>query len=289
MPFTTIQESGTKVIGSTTLVFPQTLHPKVAAFINLQSANSVSLTNTQVNALNNLYIGLVANGLDTKMNALYPFIGGSATAHKFNLMDARDADAAFRLNFVGGWTHDSNGSTPNGTTGYANTFLTPSISLSVSSGHFSFYSRVQALLATNVDMGASSTAVAADIVSLVIGRNTNSSSCAWGTQAVNTIATLSSSSSQGFFVGNQNGATAAARSVFRNGIASATATVYGSPAMSSTSTITIGALNTGTGGINFFSSRQCSLASIGSGLSNTEVNIFSVLVQAYETALGRNV
>ena len=53
------------------------------------------------------------------MKALYPFVGGTATSHKFNLKDPRDLDAAFRLQFNGGWTHNSNGVTPNGTNGYA--------------------------------------------------------------------------------------------------------------------------------------------------------------------------
>jgi len=55
--------------------------------------------------------------------AIYPFVGGTADAHKWNLKDPRDNDSAFRLSFFGGWTHAATGAKPNGTTGYAKTFI----------------------------------------------------------------------------------------------------------------------------------------------------------------------
>jgi hypothetical protein len=58
------------------------------------------------------------------MTAIYPFVGGTATSHKYNLKDPRDLDAAYRIAFNGGWTHNSNGITGDGTTGYAYTYVT---------------------------------------------------------------------------------------------------------------------------------------------------------------------
>ena len=92
---------------------------RTTAFI---AATGISDT-TIINALNTMDLSLISNGLDTKMKALYPFVGGTASTHKYNFMDARDLDAAFRLAFNGGWTHSSTGALPNGTNGYANTFL----------------------------------------------------------------------------------------------------------------------------------------------------------------------
>jgi hypothetical protein len=81
-------------------------------------------TNTTIiNALNTLETDLTTYGLTAKIKALYPMVGGTATKHKFNFMDARDLDAAFRLTFYGGWTHSSTGALPNGTNAYANTFM----------------------------------------------------------------------------------------------------------------------------------------------------------------------
>ena len=79
----------------------------------------------QMTAINELTIGLKADSLWTSMKAIYPFVGGTATTHKFNLKDPRDLDAAFRLVFTGGWTHSSNGVIPNGVNAYADTKLNP--------------------------------------------------------------------------------------------------------------------------------------------------------------------
>lgn len=63
------------------------------------------------------------------MIAIYPYVGGTELAHKFNLKDAQDEDTSFRLNFgvdVGAWTHSANGSKPtNATTSKADTFFIP--------------------------------------------------------------------------------------------------------------------------------------------------------------------
>ena len=49
-----------------------------------------------------------------------------ASQMKYNLKDARDLDAAFRLTWSGGWTYSATGATPNGTNAYADTKFIPS-------------------------------------------------------------------------------------------------------------------------------------------------------------------
>jgi len=78
---------------------------------------------TQKNAINTLVIALKAANLWTSLTAIWPYVGGTASTHKWNLKDPRDLDAAYRLVFAGGITHDSNGVTFNGSTGYADTKL----------------------------------------------------------------------------------------------------------------------------------------------------------------------
>lgn len=124
-------------IFKTGIVLKSGLDADAQAFIT-----AASITNsTQQNAINQLVVDLKANGLWTKMKALYPFVGGTASTHKFNLKDPRDLDAAYRLVFSGGWTHSSNGALPNGTNAFANTKLTPSSALTLNSTHLSAYSR----------------------------------------------------------------------------------------------------------------------------------------------------
>jgi hypothetical protein len=79
--------------------------------------------NTQITAVNNLVISMKSSGIWTKMLAIYPFVGGDAYSHKWNLKNPIDLNSAFRLQFFGGVTHTSNGVQGNATNGYANTFL----------------------------------------------------------------------------------------------------------------------------------------------------------------------
>ena len=105
---------------------------------------AAGLTNlTQINAVNTLVIGLKSASLWTKINAIYPMVGGTATTHKFNLKNPADTDPAFRLFFSGGWVHTSNGAAPNGANTYARTYFTPTVSASTSQMAFGIYSRTQ--------------------------------------------------------------------------------------------------------------------------------------------------
>ena len=105
---------------------------------------------TIISALNTLETDLTTYGLTSKMKALYPMVGGTAAKHKFNFMDSRDLDAAFRLTFNGGWTHSSTGALPNGTNAFADTFLKPSITLSQNNCGFSYYSRTNRAITASI-------------------------------------------------------------------------------------------------------------------------------------------
>jgi len=111
--------------------------PDAQAFIT-----AASITNpTQQSAINTLVTDLKGYSIWSKMKALYPFVGGTAAQHKWNLKDPRDLDAAFRLVFSGGWTHSSTGALPNGTNAFADTKLIPNTNLSLNSTHISGYLR----------------------------------------------------------------------------------------------------------------------------------------------------
>ena len=103
--------------------------------------------NTQKTAVNTLVTDLKTYNIWTKMKAIYPFVGGSASSHKYNLKDPRDLAAAYRLEFNGGWTHTTNGVIPNGLNTYAKTFFADT-NLSVNSSSYSIYNR------TNTDQSA---------------------------------------------------------------------------------------------------------------------------------------
>jgi hypothetical protein len=93
---------------------------------------------------------LKVDGIWTKCDAIYPFVGGSASAHKFNLKNPADTNAAFRLTFSGGWTHAATGATPNGVNAFANTFWTPSVNSAITRCAFGIYSRTNSLIAGQI-------------------------------------------------------------------------------------------------------------------------------------------
>lgn len=94
--------------------------PDAGAFIN-----ATLIGGNEAVAINNLVNQLKTSGLWNKFNAIYPFVGGNAYAHAFNLMNPQNTDAAFRIAWGGVVTHSALGITGNGTSGYGNTFLTP--------------------------------------------------------------------------------------------------------------------------------------------------------------------
>ena len=80
--------------------------------------------------------GLINNqyNLWNKLVAVYPFIGGTATAHKFNLKNPLDTNAAFRLTYVNTLSHSGAGLVGSAS-GYALTNLYPLINLSLNDVH----------------------------------------------------------------------------------------------------------------------------------------------------------
>ena len=119
---------------------------------------------TVKNAVINLVLGLKDETRPvgetwSKYKAIYPFAsdGISQTRefqHKFNLINPLDTDAAFRLTFNGTITHDSNGITGDGSTGYANTHLIPSTDLTYTGNTLGLYNRTSDSGNTARDFGA---------------------------------------------------------------------------------------------------------------------------------------
>lgn len=250
--------------------------------------NSASITDgTQIRAIDTLVTSLKTAGIWTKMKALYPFVGGNATSHKFNLKDPRDLDAAYRLVFNGGWVHSSTGALPNGTTGYANTFFNPFNNLSIDNTHMSYYSRTNSAK-NSYDMGVTIT-------------NTNPlrslhTCLKWGTggntywsMGFQNVTSLSSEvdlflpSSAANFLFNKTSSTST--SLFVNNTKyTASVTNRGLP----NGNFYLGARNLN-GIADLYADRQSAFASIGDGLTDAEATAFYNAVQAFQTSLGRQV
>jgi hypothetical protein len=72
-----------------------------------------------------MVLSLKSNSLWNKFLAIYPFVGGTASTHKFNLISPFDNDSSYRLTFNNFVTHNDKGAIPNGTDSFANTYLAP--------------------------------------------------------------------------------------------------------------------------------------------------------------------
>ena len=233
----------------------------------------------QADAVNNLVIGLKADGLWTKMKAIYPFVGGDATSHKWNLKDPRDLNIAFRLVFNGGWTHSANGATPNGTNAYADTFLNPSLSLAQNSTHLSYYSR------TNVDSNTSEIgAKSPSTVYLLLQSRLSNNFIASINEFYNFSDNASNTNGQGFYVGNRTNLNV--RNSWKNGTKLHTSSSISQ--IQPNLNLYISALNNA-GVTAFYSTKQCAFASIGDGLTDTDSANLYTNVQAFQTSLGRQI
>lgn len=247
--------------------------------------SAASITDaTQKSAVDTMVKSLKSNSLWTKFQALYPFVGGSSTSHKFNLKNPADTNAAFRLTFSGGWVHSSNGVTPNGTNGYANTFYTPSIDLlSADSSHLSFYSRTANNL-TQRDLGVF---ISGGNPCFSIGTNVGPLLCTdnyrFDTHRINSSIT----NSQGLMINSRTSNTV--YKAFRNSTQIGATNTTSTTGVLPTSYLYLGAANIYPFSETSYSNKQYAFASIGTGLSDTDISNLYTIVQTYQTTLGRNV
>ena len=199
-----------------------------------------------------------------------------ASQFKFNLVNPVDSDAAFRLVFNGGWTHSSNGATPNGTNGYADSYVIPSSVLSLNSGHFSYYIRNNYVSNKH------------QIFSSLSGTSSfgNFNNVNEIYTAINDATIVSANLvpyTRGNFIGTRTNSTDVKLFVNTN---SYNKTI---PSTSLTTTkIFIGARNNAGSPIQY-SSEQLSFSSIGDGLTDTEAANLYTRVQAFQTSLSRQV
>ena len=225
---------------------------------------------TILGALNTLESDMATYGLTAKMKALYPMVGGTAAKHKFNFMDARDLDAAYRLVFNGGWTHSSTGALPNGTNAYADSKLNTLTVLSISSAHISHYAR------TTPNIGVLMANDSLDSFLQLAGGQL------YGSLATGSYSNTTQAANAAFYMVNRPNGTN--QKLIRN------STILLNDSKTSTSfsnkNIFLGAYN---GSAVYPSNAEIAISSIGDGLNDTEAANFYTAVQRFQTTLGRQV
>jgi hypothetical protein len=246
-------------------------------------AGGTGVTSSVSAATRDFFCCLQTNGLLDKMNAIYPFIGGTSASHKFNALNPIDSDSAFRLTFNGGWTHTSEGAKPNGVNAYANTYLSGDTTLDRYSLHTSTYLFTQNTanaydLGAQIGSGLFSSRITLSTYYVIAGTtyavyNNNSSSIAFSPAPLGTT---------GFTISNRTSDTVS--KYFSNGVNLASSSVVTNGTVPYP--IWIGG-NNNNGALEGPSPRGTSFVSIGSGLTDSEISLFNSCVETYQGALGR--
>ena len=235
----------------------------------------------QQRAIFELVSRLKGAGLWSKMKAIYPFIGGTASTHKWNLKDPRDVDAAFRLSFSGGWTHSSTGALPNGTNAYADTFCAPNPDLTQYDTHASVYSRTD-VNALSFDIGASNTG-STQIIS-IYGRFSGNALADTGNYLTSRISAAVADSLGLYTITRTSSSNLR---LYKNG------TEIGSNTTTDTASLPTEKINIAavflSGAYQQFGQRETAFASIGSSMTATEASALYTIVDLYQKRLSRAV
>jgi len=245
---------------------------------------AASITDTtQQNAINTMVLSLKSNSLWAKMLAIYPMIGGTENAHKRNLKNPADLDSAYRLSFSGSWVHSSNGAETNGSNTWADTFIQPAnSSLGQNDIAISYYVRNL----TSPDgslfsiLGGGNNGIKFELrVSTSGGAyqclNSNENATGDGNATKTGLLVLSRISSTEF-------------KRYGRGTLDYTYTATSNTVVSGYN-INIGCKYQTPSSRNEYTAAKCSFASIGNGLSATEVANLNTIVQACQVSLSRNI
>lgn len=247
--------------------------PDAQAFITAAAIND----SIQANAINQLVVDFKAVNIWSKMLAIYPFVGGSASSHKWNLKDPRDLDSAFRLVFVGGVSHSSQGVQGNGINAYAETFL--NITLVNTLGGVSSY------VLNNISQNAATIACQlSGGIAINIYPRWSDDNAYLRSYSTSQIA-VPSTDSRGFIAISRINSNQLA--VNFKGINSTYNSAGSGPGIDRT--FYIMANNSAVFGTSFFSSHQLAFTTVHNNMSVEDLSQLYSIVQTFQTTLGRQV
>lgn len=228
----------------------------------------------QKDAVNQLVLDFKAASLWAKILAFYPFVGGDATKHSFNLKDP----TAFQIGWSGTVTHDANGITGNGADGFGDTSFNGNALSLENDSHLSIYSRTSAQDPAT-DIGAY-----------------NGSNAFWALNSRNagdkfTVGSYRFTADGFILVTNTDGSglymesrvSSSAVTAYKNGASVGTDTTTSQPMPSAGVNIL---RHTGSGS---YSAANFASASMGHSFTDPEAADFYTAVQTFQTALSRNV
>ncbi len=277
-----------KTYFGTNIVFglgnPPPLDPDAQAFIT-----ATGITGTNATAINTLVVDLKTYGIWNKMEVIYPFVGGTSTTNKYNLIDPQDTNGAYRINFQNSWTFNSTGSLPAAALAYGDTFFNASTFSNISTGMSWGYYAITGPSSVYGDKYSIGAFAAQNQFFSIEERNANGFQTDFKYVDNNQEFRVDGSvlsTGQGFRQFSSSGSASGVASISN---ASGTATDTGTPSG------TYPNLNFYVGNLNvnntpYASARQyLAFAYMGTPLTAQERTNYFTAVQAYQTTLGRQI
>jgi len=254
---------------ATILALGSSLDPLAQDFLTATGITDPTITT----AINELCLDFRAYNLIPKIPVFYPFVGSTNNTCKYNMMDARDLDAAFRLNFIGDWNFSASGIQGNGSNTYARTYFVPSSHLAQDDASLSIYIRNFNAL-DKCEVGCQS------------GSNKFYMAARWssgGGYAMIRFDHLLASGENGLYV---ESSIPAEQTTFRNGTKIVSIVNAGIPLPNLE--VFIGAWNT-SGTPTNVSDKQIASVHFGLGFTDTDNANFNAAIAKFQTTLGRAV
>ena len=225
--------------------------------------------------------GLKSNVILTKMKAIYPFIGGTAVAHKWNLVNPQDTDAAYRLTFFGSLLHNEFGMEGNGTNSYANTNAFHNAVFTLNSESFGTY-QGNALTGDYNTIGCFDGTYGSHLIPDF--SNNISVTRSQSTTSGGDTLYFAVRSSEAMHLINRN-SSAEYRVRKRDQVSTIVKQATGTINLP----MYIGARRDSAGGANYYSPHKIGFSFLANGLSIAEEDAFVILVNQLQTDLKRNV
>lgn len=244
---------------------------------------------TQKTAIDKLVKSLKSANIWTKIKAFYPFVGGVASSHRYNLLDARALDAAFYIDFFGGWTHDSNGITGNGSSSYANTKLNTSAVLTANNLSIGFYTKTNRVADTTpsrIAYGNSENKTTyVPITQFYLRRSDNTLISDLGDYNYGRVSGTNTTTA-GFYVNTRTSATS--NKTFKNNSLFGSSTTNNPTNTLPNKPLYIGAMNEANLTVVSYETISYQSFYVSDGLSDSEATALHNACHTFNTTLGRN-
>jgi len=217
--------------------------------------------------------------------AIYPLVGGTPDACKYNLKDPQDVDGAYRITWHGNINFDNQGALSNG--GWGDTHIIPSSALSLSSNHISIYSVTDLFDTASVDLGAEDANGTLQL-SIYAGITSGIPQGYYLSGSLQAYY-IANPGLAGYFIGTRTSpiVSPSAGSVYKNGIAIQDSTLADADP-EALPNLSLDILNKNAFSIHTRrSNRKCAFATVGYGISSDMAVIMYNDIQKFQIKLGR--